>query len=114
MSFFGKGNKTPQQKAQWAKTRLMLRGAALVYLVVFIIVPMINPETDDIDAMNPMLRYAIIAFFIIASGGLLIVTVLDYIKAKNKGLFEPETYKDEETAEVVSTEDDEYNDEDDD
>ena len=122
MSFFGKGQKTAQQKAQWAKTRLMLRGAALVYLVVFIVIPMINPETEDIDSMSPMVRYAIIAFFILACGGLAVATIMDYIKGQQKGLFSPEAYEDDkpevvgddvnETESEDIDEDEEYDDED--
>ena len=99
MSFFGKKGKTAEQKAQWAKTRLMLRGAALVYLVVFIVIPLMNPETEDIDAMNPTTRYIIVAFFLIACGGLLFVTLKDYLHAKKAGLFSPEAYEDDKIAE---------------
>jgi len=95
MSFFGKSQKTAQQKAQWAKTRLMIRGAALIYLIVFIIIPMINPETEDIDTMAPAIRYAIITFFVIACAALVVVTIKDYIKGKEKGLFDPESYEDD-------------------
>ena len=100
MSFFGKKGKTAEQKAQWAKTRLMLRGAVLVYLVFFIIVPLMNPETEDIDAMNPVTRYVIVACFIIACGGLLAVTVKDYFQGKKSGLFTPEAYEDDEIANI--------------
>jgi len=95
MSFFNRKGKSAEQKAQWAKTRLMLRGAVLVYLVFFIIVPLMNPETEDIDAMNPVTRYVIVAFFIIACGGLLAVTVKDYFQGKKSGLFTPEAYEDD-------------------
>ena len=100
MSFFNRKGKSAEQKAQWAKTRLMLRGAVLVYLVFFIIVPLMNPETEDIDAMNPVTRYVIVAFFIIACGGLLAVTVKDYFQGKKSGLFDPETYEDDEIAKI--------------
>jgi len=110
MSFFGKKGKTAEQKAQWAKTRLMLRGAALVYLVVFIVIPLMNPETEDIDAMNPTTRYIIVAFFIIACGTLLFVTVKDYFQGKKAGLFSPEAYEDDKIAE--DNEEDDYEEDD--
>jgi len=100
MSLFGNRPRSAQQKAQWAKTRLVLRGAALAYLVVFIIIPMINPKPEDIDAMNPIVRYAIIAFFIIACGGLIIVTIRDYFRSQKNGLFSPEAYEDDEVDDV--------------
>jgi len=95
MTFFNKKGKTAEQKAQWAKTRLMLRGAVLIYLVIFIIVPLMNPGAEDIDAINPVTRYIMAGFFIIACGGLLAVTVKDYFQGKKTGLFTPEAYTDD-------------------
>ena len=96
MSFFGKKPKTAQQKAQMAKTRIILRGAALVFLVFYVIVPMINPEIEDVEGMHPALRYGILVFFIAATAALAVVTVLDYFRDKKAGRFEADAYTDDE------------------
>jgi len=114
MSFFGKKPKTAQQKAQMAKTRIMLRGVALIYIVFFIIVPMIQADSGDMD---PLLRYAIIAFFIIASGVLAVLTALEYIRGNKAGRYKEEGYTDDEDesdGSVTGSESNDDNDENDD
>ena len=111
MSFFGKKPKTAQQKAQMAKTRIMLRGAALFYVVFFIIVPMIRADSGDMD---PVLRYAIIAFFIIACGVLIVLTVMEYMRGQKAGHYNEEGYTDDEDesdGSVTDSESDDDNDE---
>jgi len=112
MSFFNKGGKTAEQKAQWAKTRLMLRGAVLVYLIFFIVIPMMNPETEDIDQISPAVRYAMVTFFVAACGGLSYITIKDYLNGKKEGRFSPEYYKDDNAPETDTDEipEDENND----
>jgi len=96
MSLFGKKPRTAQQKAHWAKSRIMLRSLALGYVVFFIIIPMINPDIEDAEAMHPTLRYVLLAVLIIFCGALIVGTVLEYIRSRKAGLYEPEAYQDDE------------------
>jgi len=127
MSFFGKKPKSAQQKAQMAKTRIMLRGVALVFLIFYVILPMIDADVEDVESMHPMLRYGILAFFIIACIWLVIATVLEYVRNKKAGLYTADGYEDDEGIERFEEpepepsdenedddEDDDYDDEDDD
>ena len=120
MSFFGRKPKTAQQKAQMAKTRILLRGLALGFLIYYVIIPMFNPSIEDVEAMHPALRYGILAFFIIASAGLTITTILEYIRNKKAGLYEADAYTDDEgvysdsVAGASESDEDEDDDDDDD
>ena len=126
MALFKDKPKTAQQKAQRAKTSLMIRGVALFYLVFFVIVPLIDSEPEDAASFNPVLRYAIIAFFIIVTAVIAIFTVLEYIRNNKAGRYKAEAYKDDEgvegatesieedSAEDETDEDDEEYDDDDD
>ena len=96
MSFFGKKPRTAQQKAQWAKTRVMFRGIALLYLVFYIIVPMLNPDVEDVESMHPALRYGILVFFIVVCTFLIITTIVEYYRSNKAGLYKPEAYTDDE------------------
>ena len=96
MSFFGKRPKTAQQKAQMAKTRIMLRAVALGFLVFYVIIPMIDPDIEDVEGMHPMLRYGILAFFIIACLGLAILTIQEFVRSRKAGLYDAAAYKDDE------------------
>ena len=119
MSFFGKKPRTAQQKAQMAKTNIMLRTVAIGYLVFFIIWPLINADPEEVGAMSPVVRWIVIAFFVIASTGLGISTALEYIRGKKSGRYSPEGHTDDEgiesyeTSESTSDDDDEYDDDDD-
>ena len=124
MSFFNKGPRTAAQKAQWAKTGFMLRAIALGYLIFFIVIPMINPEPEDVEGINPTLRYIIVAFFIVACTVLSVLSIRDYLRMKKNGLFTPGGYEDdegidtgvsdtEESAVEENDEDDDYEDDDD-
>ena len=85
-----------------AKTNLVLRSVALLYLVFFIIVPMINPEEiDEAESMHPTLRYAIAAGFIIVTAALGISMIREYFRNKKAGRYSPEGYKDDEELEGV-------------
>jgi len=96
MSFFKSKPRTAAQKAQQVKSRLMVRGAALAYLIFFIIIPMFRLEPEEAEAMNPTLRYGILAFFILASAALVVLTLLDFIRGRKNGIFSPESYEDDE------------------
>ena len=127
MAFFKDKPRTAHQKAQRAKTSLMIRAVALFYLVFFVIVPLIDNEPEDAASFSPVLRFAIIAFFIIVTAVIAIFTVLEYIRNNKAGRYKAEAYEDdegvegvEESAEEDSAEDetddddDEYDDDDDD
>jgi len=125
MALFKDKPKTAQQKAQRAKTSLMIRAVALFYLIFFVIVPLIDAEPEDTEGFNPVLRYAIIAFFIIVTAVIGIFTILEYIRNNKAGRYKAEAYKDDEgvegateNAEEDSADDDEdddaYDDDDDD
>ena len=126
MALFKDKPKTAQQKAQRAKTSLMIRAVALFYLIFFVIVPLIDAAPEDTENLNPVLRYAIIAFFIIVTAVIGIFTILEYIRNNKAGRYKAEAYKDDEGVEGATenaeedsaddeTEDDEeYDDEDDD
>jgi len=98
MSLFGNRPRTAQQKAQWAKTRIMIRGAALVYIVFYVVLPMIRADVEEADAINPTLRIAIIVFFIVVCIALSIGTILEYIRNNKAGLYKAEAYTDDEGA----------------
>jgi len=122
MSLFGNKPRTAQQKAQWAKTSIMLRAAALFYVVFFVIVPMLTPSVEEAEQMDPVLRYVILAFFIIACGYLTIVSILEYYRNSKSGRYNAEAYTDDEGLEENTVEepahksdedDEDYDDEDD-
>jgi flagellar biosynthesis/type III secretory pathway M-ring protein FliF/YscJ len=116
MALFGNKPKTAQQKSQWAKSRLILRGACLVFIVFYVIFPLMNPAPEDADAMNPTLRYIIVAVFIVIVAAFTVLTVLEYFRYKKAGLYEAEGYKDDEGAgvapEAAGENDDDYDDDD--
>ena len=124
MAFFKEKPKTAQQKAQRAKTSLMIRGVAIFYLIFFVIVPLIDSDPEDAASFSPVLRYAIIAFFIIVTAVIGVFTVLEYIRNNKAGRYKAEAYKDDEGIEGMAEsaeedaadeddEDDEYDDDDD-
>jgi len=124
MSFFGKKPRTAQQKAQMAKTNIMLRSVALGYLVFFIIWPLINADPEEMGSMNPAVRWGVIAFFVIACTWLGISTALEYVRNKKAGKYSAEGHTDDEGVEVYNEpetpsddddddDDDEYDDDDD-
>jgi len=125
MALFGKKPRTAQQKAQWAKTRIMIRAAALIYIVVYILVPLINPSPEDVESINPVLRWAIVAAFAIATVAIGIQTTLEFIRNNKAGNYKAEAYTDDpELTEAYDAEasdnkgsendDDEHDDDDDD
>ena len=119
MSLFGNKPRTAQQKAQWAKTSIMLRAAALFYVVFFVIVPMLTPSVEEAEQMDPVLRYVILAFFIIACGYLTIVSILEYYRNSKSGRYNADAYTDDEgiegsTNEELPSDNEEYNEDDED
>ena len=119
MSFFKPRPRTAQQKAQTAKTRLMFRGVAIIFIVFYVIVPMLNSESELAQEVSATVRYLTAAGFSLAVIGLGTVTVLEYFKSKKAGLFDAKAYTDDEGVPVFhnenSTDDgDETSDEDDD
>jgi len=122
MSFFGKKSRTAQQKAQWAKTSLLIRVVALGYIIFYVIVPLFQQPAEDAEAMNPAVRYSIAGAFIIATAYLTVQTIITHIRNQKGGLYNADAYKDDEvpgdtseSSEPEDTEDDDYEyDEDDD
>jgi len=98
MSLFGNKPKTAQQKAQWAKTRVMIRGVALVYVVFYVIVPMFNMDIEEAESMHPALRYSVIAFFILVCTALIISTIVEFLRGQKDGRYKAEAYTDDEGA----------------
>ena len=126
MSFFGKKPRTAQQKAQSAKTRILLRSIALGYVIFYIVIPMMSPDFEEAESMHPALRYGVLAFFIVVCTALVIGTVLEFIRNRKAGLYNADAYEDDEGIESPAVEepepdededdngdDDEYYDEDD-
>ena len=103
MSLFGNKPRTAQQKAQWAKTRIMIRAAALLYVVFYIVIPMIRNEVEEADAINPTLRIVIIVLFVVVCTALIIGTVVEYIRNNKAGLYKAEAYTDDEGVESTGT-----------
>jgi len=103
MAVFGNKPKTAQQKAQWAKTSITLRTVALLYVVFYVIIPMINPEAEEIDSMSPLVRYGVLAFFILVSGYLIISTIMEFIRNNNAGRYRAEAYTDDEGIVIVES-----------
>ena len=99
MALFKDKPRTAQQKAQRAKTSLMIRAVALFYLVFFVIVPLFETDPEEAASFNPVLRYAIIAFFIIVTAIITVFTVLEYIRNNKAGRYKAEAYKDDEGVE---------------
>jgi len=102
MVLFGNKPQTAQQKAQRAKTSLMIRAVALFYIIVFVIVPLINAGPEDAEGIDPTLRYATIAFFIIATAAITVTSVLEYIRNNKAGRYKAEAYTDDEGVAGVS------------
>ena len=96
MSLFSSRPKTAHQKAQWAKTRIVLRVIALLYVVFYVIIPMLDPDIEDVEAIHPALRYGILAFFILACAALIVGTIIEYVKGNKSGKFKAESYTDDE------------------
>jgi len=96
MALFGNKPKSAQQKAQWAKTRLLLRTVCLVYLVFYVIVPLIRTPAEGEEALDPVLRYIIIAVFIIVTGVFSALTGLEYYRNRKAGLYNADAYEDDE------------------
>jgi len=101
MAFFKDKPRTAHQKAQRAKTSLMIRAVALFYLIFFVIVPLVDTEPEEAASLNPVVRYAIIAFFIIVTVAIGVFTVLEYIRNNKAGRYKAEAYKDDEGVEVA-------------
>ena len=125
MSFFGKKSRTAQQKAQWAKTSLLIRVVALGYIIFYVIIPLFQIPPEDAEAMNPVLRYSIAGAFIVATAYLTVQTIITHIRNQKGGLYNADAYKDDEEPGETSEssensepedkedEDDEYDDDDD-
>ena len=96
MALFGNKPKTAHQKAQRAKTRIMLRAIALLYVIFYIIIPMIDNRTEEFEAVHPAFRYGVLAFFIIVCVYLSVTTILEYIRNNKAGLYKAEAYTDDE------------------
>ena len=113
MSLFGKKARTAQQKAQWAKTRIMLRAIALLYFIFYILIPLINPSAEDAAAINTTLRWVIVVVFSIAAVALVTQTTMEYIRNHKAGNYKAEAYTDDEGV-VGAADDSESSDDDDD
>jgi len=113
MPFFGNKSRTAEQKARAAKTRPMIRVLALFFLIFYVIVPLINAPEEYTDGMSPWVRYAIIAFFIIACIVIGVITALEYVRNKKEGKFDPSSYTDDEVDEAQESSDEIIDDEDD-
>jgi len=96
MGFFSGGPKTAEQKAKGAKSRILFRIAAIAFLVFYVIIPMINPDPEVAEEINPTFRYLAIVGFSLAVIGVGIVTAREYIKSKKAGLFDSSAYTDDE------------------
>ena len=94
MSIFGNKPRTAQQKAQSAKMRLMIRLVACLYLVFYIIIPMLRDAPDD-DSMPLVWRVIIITFFIISVGVVAGISLKEYLIKRKTGGFKPEAYEDD-------------------
>ena len=114
MSLFRKRPKTAQQKAQMAKSRIMIRALAIAFLVWYVIIPFINMGPEDIEEVGAVLRYVVIVFFILACVAVAALTIHDYIKDKKAGKFDPASYTDDVIEGAEETVDDNDGDEDDD
>ena len=96
MALFGNKPKSAQQKAQWAKTRILLRAVCLVYLIFYVIVPLIRTPQDGEEAIDPVLRIIIIAVFVIVTGVFSVLTILEYLRNRKEGRYEAGAYEDDE------------------
>jgi len=96
MGFFGKKSRTAHQKAQWEKTRLMLRIVAVFFVVFYVIVPFFNMTPDEIEEVGPIFRYIVIVGFIIACVGISVLTLFEYMKNKKAGKYDASAYTDDE------------------
>jgi hypothetical protein len=118
MAVFQRKPKTAGQKAQWEKTRLIVRGAVLVFVFVYIIVPLLGTVPEDESSMSPTVRYIIVAVFTVAVAVLTVITILEYFRYKKSGLYDAAAYKDDEglsgmsDASEASDDDNEYEDDD--
>ncbi|MCL2248188.1 MAG: hypothetical protein FWC13_02845 [Oscillospiraceae bacterium] len=96
MNFFKQGPRTAGQKAQAAKTRLTFRAIALGFIVFFVIMPMLDPNSELAEDTSPTVLYLTAAGFSLAVIAIGIVTAREYFKSKKDGLFDAEAYTDDE------------------
>ena len=95
MALFGKKPRSAQQKAQWAKTRIMIRAAALAYIIFYVLIPLINASPEDVESMNPILRWSIVVAFGVVTAALIVQTTLEYIRNQKAGNYKAEAYTDD-------------------
>ena len=95
MSLFGNKPKSAQQKAQWAKTRIMIRAIVILYFIFYILIPLINTAPEDAEVMNPILRWSIVAVFSIAAVALGAQTAMEYFRNQKAGNYKAEAYTDD-------------------
>lgn len=94
MPFFKQRPRTAQQKAQRTQMRIIVRLACCVYLVFYVIVPMLKPQAEE-NTMNPVLRISIVAAFIAAVILIGVLTVREVIINWKAGLYKAAAYKDD-------------------
>ena len=102
MGLFGNKKRTAQQKANMAKSRIMLRAVAIGFIVFYVIVPILNPADEDAYALDPVVRYITGAAFIVAAIVITVLTVLEYIRGKKTGRYDAKGYEDDEDDEEHS------------
>ena len=91
MSFFGKRPKSAQQKAQRAQFRALAQVLCCIYLIFYVIIPMVESLPDD-DGVSPTLKMILIVVFSIATVLLMFLTVRDFIVNIKTGKYKAEAY----------------------
>jgi len=94
MSIFGRKAATAQQKAQRAQMRIFVRLACCAYLIYFVIVPLIQPASEE-DTMSPAVRVVAIVAFILATAAILLFTIRELVVNWKAGKFKAGAYEDD-------------------
>ena len=72
--------------------------ACCVYLVFYVIIPLIRTSSDENDTMNPALKSAIIAVFIAVTATFFVVTIIEVVRNWKAGNFKATAYTDDDFA----------------
>ena len=95
MALFKKRPQSAQQKAQRAQIRVAVRLACCIYIVFYVIIPLIR-EPYEGGGMSPTMRIIVITAFSVITAAIMVATVIEVVRNWKAGLYKASSYTDDE------------------